>query len=219
MTTDTAARTKPSYLGLLNAISLGESGAGVYLKAWADVTPDPDLRQALALVASRETAHGEVFRQRIERLGFSLRQPEEADPAQAERLRLYGDPSISDVEKIRHGRQGQSEEDGGVNTFFASIDEKVCDESVDQLTRDTLRWYVHEERDSGELLRAAYARAEAKASAGGNGSMNSNGRSAAMGSSDVQALLACMTEGFTGLQQSIRELADALGRREKDKHK
>ena len=29
---------KPSYLGLLNAISLGESAAGVALEAWAKAT-------------------------------------------------------------------------------------------------------------------------------------------------------------------------------------
>ena len=63
---------KPPYLGLLNAISIAERNAGRYLKAWADVTPDPDLRRALSLVAARETTHGDVFRQRIERLGFSL---------------------------------------------------------------------------------------------------------------------------------------------------
>ena len=98
---------EPPYLGLLNAISIAERNAGVYLTAWADMTSDPELKQALTLVAARETTHGEVFRPRIERL-----------------------------------------------------DERVADESVDALTRDTLRWYVHEERDSRALLRAAYARVE-----------------------------------------------------------
>jgi hypothetical protein len=34
----------------------------------------------------------------------------------------------------------------------------MTDESVDPLTRDTLRWYAHEERDSREVLRTAYER-------------------------------------------------------------
>ena len=75
--------TKPDYLGLLNRISLAERNAGIYLKAWADVTPDAGLRRALALVAARETTHAEVFRQRIERLGFSL--IEHDDPELVER--------------------------------------------------------------------------------------------------------------------------------------
>ena len=149
---------KPPYLGLLNAISIAERNAGRYLKAWADVTPDPDLRRALSLVAARETTHGDVFRQRIERLGFSLRDND--DPGLAERLRVLGDPARSDPEKIRHRRDATSEE--SVDAFFASVDDKVADESVDALTRDTLRWYVHEERDSRALLRAAYAQAAEK---------------------------------------------------------
>ena len=143
---------KPPYLGLLNAISLGERSAGQYLKAWADVTPDAALKYALSLVAARETTHGEVFRQRIERLGFSLR--EKDDPEAAERLDVYGDPARSDVEKIRWRRRQGSE--ASTEEFFASIDRQVADESVDPLTRDTLRWYVHEERDSRALLCAAY---------------------------------------------------------------
>ena len=63
MDADTA--TKPKYLGLLNAISNGESAAGVYLEAWADVTPDPDLACTLRLVAARERSHGDVFCRRI----------------------------------------------------------------------------------------------------------------------------------------------------------
>ena len=151
MSTD---QTKPDYLGLLNSISLAESHAGLYLKAWADVTPDPDLKRALWLVAARETTHGEVFRQRIERLGFSVIDKE--DPKVAERVRLLGDPRRSDVEKIQARRKDVRDAD--IDQFFTSIDERVADDSVDQLTRDTLRWYIHEERDSRALLRSAYER-------------------------------------------------------------
>ena len=89
----TTDAVKPSYLGLLNAIAIAERNAGVYLRAWADTTPDPELRRALALVAAREATHGEVFRQRIERLGFSLLDKD--DPMLAERLRVYGDSARS----------------------------------------------------------------------------------------------------------------------------
>ena len=94
---------KPPYLGLLNRISIAERNAGRYLAAWAEMTPDPELARALGLVAARETTHGEVFRQRIERLGFTVRERE--DPTLAERLRVYGDPAVSDADKIRHGRR------------------------------------------------------------------------------------------------------------------
>ena len=38
---------KPSYLGLLNAIALGEGRAHQYLSCWAAKTPDPDVKQVI----------------------------------------------------------------------------------------------------------------------------------------------------------------------------
>lgn len=213
MTTET--RSKPSYLGLLNGISLGESRAGVYLKGWADVTSDAELKRVLTLVAARETSHGQVFCQLVERLGFSLR--ENDDPKFAEQVKVYCDPNLSDIEKIRFGRRGQNG-DGSVNPFFASIDEKVNDESIDQLTRDTLRWYVHEERDSGTLLREQYTRIEAGAGMT-IGSVRTNGAAPAALAPEVVAMMQKMTDGFTALQECIGELTQALARREKSRDK
>jgi len=149
---------KPPYLGLLNRITLAERNAGQYLAAWAAMTPDPDFARVLGLVAARETTHGEVFRQRIERLGFAVR--EQADPALAERLRVYRDPRLTDADKIQAFRR-TPEGETAVDEFFASLDAQAVDPAVDALTRDTLRWFVAEERDSRALLRAAYARVEA----------------------------------------------------------
>ena len=56
---------KPEYLGQLNAISLAESEAGVYLEAWANATSDEDLACCLRFVAAREASHGETFCRRI----------------------------------------------------------------------------------------------------------------------------------------------------------
>ena len=98
MTTSTATATKPEYLGLLNQISLAESRAGVYLKAWAEVTPNSALRDALSFVAGRESSHGVVFCQLIQRLGFSLKESDDAKFS--EQQRIYGDPAVSDREKI-----------------------------------------------------------------------------------------------------------------------
>ena len=153
---------KPPYLGLLNRIVIAERNAGVYLAAWADAASDPELARVLRLVAARETTHGEVFRQLVERLGFTVRDHD--DPAVAERLRVYRDARLTDAEKIeafRRTPQGEAE----IDAFFASLDAQAADLSVDALTRDTLRWYVAEERDSRALLRAAYARVDAAAGA------------------------------------------------------
>jgi hypothetical protein len=199
----TASATKPEYLELLNRISVGERRAEVYLKAWADVTSDPALRAALTFVAGRETSHGEVFCQLISRLGFSVHETD--DPKFVEQQRIYGDPNVSDAEKVRYGRAGR--ENGAIERAFAAIDDKVYDERVDALTRDTLRWYVHEERDSGEVLRPVYARVTAAAG-------DSNGHAPAP-SVDATAIMTCMTAGFASLQQTLKELAEGLVRQPK----
>jgi hypothetical protein len=89
---------KPSYLGLLNAISLAETHAGVYLRAWADATSDEDLAGTLRLVAARETSHGDLFCRRLCELGHELRH--KPDPKAAERLARYANPKVSDCEKV-----------------------------------------------------------------------------------------------------------------------
>ena len=94
----TPTQSKPAYLGLLNAISLAESNAGVYLRAWADVTDDEDLAATLRLVAARESSHGEVFCRRLCELGYELRR--KPDPKGAELLAKYANPNISDCEKV-----------------------------------------------------------------------------------------------------------------------
>src|SRR5690349_7265779 len=91
---------KPSYLGLLNAISLAESRACEYLTAWIDVTPNPDVRRVLVCVAAREGEHGAAFRKRITELGYELR--EKDDPGHAKRMSIAKSnrPDIEKFEKF-----------------------------------------------------------------------------------------------------------------------
>jgi Mn-containing catalase len=64
---------KPSYLGLLNAIAVGEARAHAYLTEWASITPDPDVRRVLLTVPAREGEHGMTFAKRINELGYEVR--------------------------------------------------------------------------------------------------------------------------------------------------
>ncbi|MEJ0065582.1 MAG: hypothetical protein WDM85_09140 [Caulobacteraceae bacterium] len=112
------ATTKPSYLGLLNAISLAESEAGVYLEAWANATDDDELASTLRFVAARESSHGELFCRRLAELGYSLRQ--KPDPKSASRLARYANPKVSDCEKVG------PERDEAADTF-ADIKQAIAD--------------------------------------------------------------------------------------------
>ena len=69
-----------------------------------------------------------------------------------------------------------------------------------------------EERDSGKKLREAYAKVRARANGNGmakaNGSAMANGNGAMHGpSSDAQAIMACMTDGFARLEKTLERVA------------
>jgi hypothetical protein len=193
----TTATGKPAYLGLLNAISLAESHAGQYLEAWASVTPDEDLACTLRLVAARERSHGEVFCRRIAELGFTLRP--KRDPADGERLAKFADPRVSDLEKIGPERDGEDLDP------FRDIKQKMASGEYDAMTCNLMQWYIAEEADSGRRLRDAYRCVRERA----NGRrVVTNGSESA--SADAEAIMACMTQGFSRLEKSIEKLAKAV---------
>jgi hypothetical protein len=190
---EAATVQKPKYLGLLNAISNAESAAGVYLTAWADVTPDPDLACTLRLVAARETSHGDVFCRRIAELGFELRK--KVDPKGYEILSKLANPNVSDLEKV--GDREDRDTDP-----FGDIRRRIAEGEFDPMTANLLTWYIAEEMDSGRRLREAYACVREKAG---------QGKAAAAGgpSADAEAIMACMTAGFARLEKSLEKLVKA----------
>ena len=125
------------YLELLNTIASGERQAGVFLQAWADTTPDPELRACLSMVAHRETSHYHVFKRRIEELGYSW--TDHQDPDFDERLTVSGSER-SDVEKIRWGKARQAQRQGP--TIRERYEAAIADETVDPLTRSLLQWFA-----------------------------------------------------------------------------
>jgi hypothetical protein len=198
MATTTEAE-KPPYLGLLNAISLAETSAGHYLRAWADATPDEDLACTLRFVAARETSHGEVFCRRIAELGYELRH--KPDPAAGKRLAKLANPAISDLDKIGDEREEADP--------FRDIKRGLAAGQYDPMTCNLLTWYIAEEGDSGRRLREAYDCVREKAD---GRSRKSNGRAVQSTgpSDDAQAIMACMSEGFARLEKSFEKLARAV---------
>ena len=190
---------KPRYLGLLNAISLAESHAGIYLEAWANATCDEDLACTLRLVAAREKSHGDVFCRRLSELGYSLRH--KPDPEAEGRIACYGNPKMSDLEKIATRR-----EDGDP---FGEIEQRLRAGEFDPMTANLLGWYICEERDSGRRLREAYDCVRAKANGGmQNGKANGHAETTNGSglSADAKAILACVTEGFAKLEKRLASL-------------
>lgn len=160
---------KPSYLGLLNAVSLAETAAHEYLTAWAAVTPHEGVKATLLTVAAREGEHGMAFAKRINELGYNLR-PGPDDPKRAERMSIARSTECSDYEKMHALGIARIAEDAGKSGPDV-FDKFFSDHSIDIQTGELLGRYIAEERDSGRRLRACYlaVKAEHDAAAGANG--------------------------------------------------
>ena len=139
---------KPSYLGLLNGISLAETAAYEYLGAWIATTPRPEVRAVLQTVRAREGEHGLAFAKRINELGFELR--EKDDPNAGKRSHIAGSDR-SDVDKFE--KLGLCDLEERVLHIF---DDTFKDHSIDIRTGELLGRYIAEEHDSARLLRACY---------------------------------------------------------------
>ena len=146
---------KPTYLGLLNAISLAESRAHAYFDAWIAVTPSHDVRRVLRTVSCREGEHGLAFAKRIDELGYELAQKD--DPRHEEAMRVAAS-DLPDVEKFRRL---------GLADFQLSFFDNVfSDHTIDIQTGALLGRYIAEEFDSIRRLHECY---ELLAAAEGSG--------------------------------------------------
>jgi hypothetical protein len=141
---------KPSYLGLLNAIAVGEARAHRYLTAWVAVCTDPEVRAVLETVRWREGEHGMSFAKRIDELGFSVRSKD--DPDLERDLEVAESTELTDRQKVEHFGLGRLTE---TLSFF---DDVFKDHSIDVRTGELLGRYVAEEFDSARLLSECYAK-------------------------------------------------------------
>lgn len=145
--------TKPSYLGLLNAIAVGETAAGEALGEWADITTDKRLAKTLRLIALREAEHGLAFAKRVMELGFEVRQPD-YDPGASIRKVVHS--NRSDASKLRALKFHKGP---GTTDVFDSM---FSDKTIDPVTGGLLGRYIAEERDTGWKFKAEYDRLHAR---------------------------------------------------------
>src|SRR3954449_7058438 len=159
---------KPSYLGLLNAVSLAETEAHEYLTAWAAVTPHEGVKATLLAVAAREGEHGMSFAKRINELGYNLR-PGPDDPKRAERVAVACSTEISDYDKMHALGVARIAEDAaksGPDIF----DSFFSDHSIDIRTGELLGRYIAEEHDTGRLFKSCYQQLKAAENGAGSAS-------------------------------------------------
>lgn len=139
---------KPSYLGLLNAIAVGEARNDRVLRVWRDATDNKALAKVLDVVAIRECEHAAAFTKRLCELGYGVR--ESATETHEANVRLAAS-TASDCEKFKAllGIDDSGSEEDPFGNLFA-------DHSIDATTGALLGRYIAEERDSGRRLREAF---------------------------------------------------------------
>ena len=176
---------KPSYLSLLNAISLAETRGHCWLNAWIEKTPNPEVRKVLQTITAREGEHGMAFAKRINELGFELEQKD--DPKFADQMAIAS-ADCSDVEKFE--ALGLTNVNEGILTYFDNV---FSDHSIDIRTGELLGRYIAEEHDTGRLFKSCYEQLKAA----GAGTSSSSELSAL--SAKVDALCAAVEQ----LQETI----------------
>ena len=141
--------SKPTYLGLLNAVAVGELGGEALFSAWAAVTPSEDVRGVLQTVALREAEHARSFAKRIDELGYSVLPKD--DPGLPGRIATAKSKKLTRSGEVRKARLHVRRE--GPDIFSRFFD----DMTIDIQTGELLGRYLSEERDTGRRLKACYA--------------------------------------------------------------
>jgi rubrerythrin len=140
---------KPSYLGLLNALSLAESNAHCYLTEFANNTTSPDVRRVVLTVAAREGEHGLAFAKRINELGYELMQKDDESLESKLEIARCNCSDLEKMEALGLGQEKSGDEPDVFDAFFQ-------DHSIDIRTGELLGRYIAEERDSGRMLRECH---------------------------------------------------------------
>jgi len=138
---------KPSYLGLLNAIAVGESRGFALLSTWAACTTNPGVREVLTTVAVREREHGAAFAKRVHELGFSVREkPSERFTTDLAFAASAADDCTKFEQILRYGDTPGEDQ---LSRLFK-------DSTIDPVTGALLGRFIAEERDSERQLRACH---------------------------------------------------------------
>jgi hypothetical protein len=148
---------KPTYLGLLNGVSIAEGNAADYLEAWLERATDPDLCATLRTVAYREREHSLAFAKRINELGFEV-QPSDRIPDFSEQMDIVTS-DCSDYEKAEALGLFEARDASGAPDIFSGF---FNDTTIDIQTGALLGRYICEERDTARMIAACSAKLKAK---------------------------------------------------------
>ena len=152
--TKNKSANKPSYIGTLNAIAVGERGGHELFSAWSAATKDAKLKPVLDMIAVREMEHSWAFTKRLSELGFDVK-PAKRSKELAKTIKLMKSKA-SDAEKFAAFGIGKQEKRSSDASTTDGLLQLLADKSIDPSTGGLLGRFICEERDSGAQLTAAY---------------------------------------------------------------
>jgi rubrerythrin len=173
--------TKPTYVGLLNAIANGERGGHQLFSSWSAATKNKELKKTLDVIAIREMEHSWAFEKRLSELGFDLRPPADESGRQAlakqvellsskasetEKFASFGlvkQSKAKDAQKAEKKSAKKSDKKSAKKADRKSADDEpdkllkiLADPNIDPTTGALMGRFIAEERDTGRLLRRAF---------------------------------------------------------------
>jgi rubrerythrin len=168
---------EPSYLDMLNSIYMGEQRGYEYLSAWADVTPDPEVRAVLRTISLREGEHASAFAKRINELGYEAHDDGPSDEFHRKYAIVTSDrPDLEKMDTLGYNFSEPPKPSDEGDRLVGLL----RDPSIDIRTGELLGRFIAEERDTGRLFRSCYdslcARASARASTRAGGPASSSDR-------------------------------------------
>jgi rubrerythrin len=149
---------RPTYLPMLEAIANAERQGHEYYQAWYEHATDPDLKETMRIVATRELEHSLAFTKRIDELGYECQPAEIFDFTKKIEI-VTSD--CSDYEKLQAldlTDLATKVADPGNDPFRRLFD----DLTIDVQTGALLGRYIAEERDSARMLAACASAMVAK---------------------------------------------------------
>lgn len=157
-------KSKPSYIGLLNAVANGERGGHELFASWSAATDNKALKKTLDMVAIREMEHSWAFEKRLNELGYDLRPTTDeaalkdlknrvkllgSKASDATKFALFGiGPQADKKSAQKAGKRKQKEDD--------QLLKILADPTIDPQTGELMGRFICEERDTGRALVAAY---------------------------------------------------------------
>ena len=141
---------RPTYLPMLEAIANAERQGHEYYQAWYDHATDPDLKETMRIVATRELEHSLAFTKRIDELGFECQPAEILDFSKQIEI-VTSD--CSDYEKLQ-ALELTDLADKILDPKNDPFRRLFNDLTIDVQTGALLGRYIAEERDSARMLAA-----------------------------------------------------------------